>query len=190
MIYVLHQTLHQGLRSGLVSVVGVEFGTFLHVFASVFGLTVIISKSTTILLSIKYLSAVFLIYLGITQLIKARLKPSLRKNKIISGYYRPFLNAFLINIFNPKILIFFIALLPQFISPNASNANLQILLFGSLFGLMGTMVNLSVMFLMNKLNKKNCPNNHRHAIILNLTTSVVGLAFIVFGMSIIVLSAT
>src|SRR5689334_4524890 len=102
MLFVAHQTLNRGIRAGVLSIAGIELGTLLHITASIMGLTIAISKSTYMFTLIQYISAGFLIYLGISQILNTKasintdIKSSLDKN------YVTFFKGMIINLLNPK----------------------------------------------------------------------------------------
>ena len=128
-IYVVTRSVDQGRTAGFVSVLGIETGTFAYALAAAAGLTGLIAASETGFSIIKYVGAAYLIYLGVRKLL-ARDEP---QDAVSSARSRLFLNGMLIQLLNPKIAIFFLAFLPQFVDRSSGPIALQILVLGTIF---------------------------------------------------------
>lgn len=135
MLYVISRGMTQGRKAGMISALGVICGILVHTTAAAFGLTLIFQTSALAFLVVKYLGAAYLIYLGIK---------SWREKNIISMHtlsavntQRVFWQGVLSNIFNPKIAIFFLAFLPQFVDKSSSQVTLQLIVLGLTFGFLG-----------------------------------------------------
>jgi threonine/homoserine/homoserine lactone efflux protein len=126
-IYVVTRSVAQGRTAGFVSVLGVETGTFAYALAAAAGLTGLIAASETGFAIVKYAGAAYLVYLGVRKLLE-RPEP---QDAPPGGRARLFLNGLLIQLLNPKIAIFFLAFLPQFVDPTAAVAP-QMLVLGTL----------------------------------------------------------
>ena len=128
-IYVLTRSLDQGRTAGLVSVLGVETGTFAYALAAAVGLTGLIAASEVGFTIVKYAGAAYLVYLGVRKLLSreelADAPPA--------AHSRLYLNGLLVQLLNPKIAIFFLAFLPQFVDRADGSIALQILLLGTIF---------------------------------------------------------
>jgi len=134
MIYVLTRGLAQGRRAGLLSAAGVTAGLLVHTLLAAFGLGVILQTSAPAFMAVKYLGAAYLIYLGFKTLRSpSRLDPLEEPRALRPGVV--FLQGFMSNLFNPKIVLFFLAFLPQFVSRAADRASFQMLLLGLTFAL-------------------------------------------------------
>lgn len=151
MLYVATRSTSQGIKAGIVSALGIMTGCIVHLLAAVFGLSALIANSAFAFSIIKYAGAVYLIYLGISSFFSrqhafasAGTLPPLTLTKI----YR---QGIVTNVLNPKVALFFLAFLPQFIHPGKTSAGWQILLLGSWFNISGTIVNISVAFLFGKM---------------------------------------
>lgn len=138
MIYTAARSLSQGIKAGIFSAMGIFLGCLFHVGASVFGLSKIIEESVLLFSIIKYAGAGYLIYLGIRSFVsKGKIKreigvlPTLSNRKIL-------LQGMLTNILNPKVAIFFLSFLPQFIDPQSDYLREQIAFLGLWFNLQGT----------------------------------------------------
>lgn len=134
-LYIVARSVEQGRLGGLVSVLGVGLGNFAHVVAAAVGVSALIAASALAFSVLKYLGAAYLIWLGIRTL-RAQVAPVALK---IEGkpLRRLFSEGAVVAALNPKTALFFLAFLPQFISPAAGAVWLQILLLGCSFVLLG-----------------------------------------------------
>lgn len=130
-IMVLTRSISKGKRAGLYSALGVSLGLIFHTCAVTFGLSLIIAKSAIAFGIIKYLGAAYLIYIGVKALLDKSHQVEIKATDIrINGMRKMFLTAFLSDVLNPKIAIFFLAFLPQFISTSEINNPVPYLLLG------------------------------------------------------------
>lgn len=140
MIYTAARSLSQGTKAGIFSALGIFAGCFFHLTAAVFGLSKIIEESVLLFSIIKYAGAAYLIYLGI----RSFLRRKKTKNEIntLPPLTNPkiFFQGMLTNILNPKVAIFFLSFLPQFIDPRSNYLEEQIALLGLWFAVQGTLV--------------------------------------------------
>jgi threonine/homoserine/homoserine lactone efflux protein len=134
-IFVLTESLTKGQRNGIAISVGLSLGVLMHTLAAAAGLSIIIQQSATAFSVIKYAGAAYLFYLAYKA---AKEKSStiefsvdVKKERAkISSLVR---KGFFMNILNPKVSLFFIAFLPQFISYNGMNVTVQFIILGLLF---------------------------------------------------------
>jgi threonine/homoserine/homoserine lactone efflux protein len=151
-LYIMARSLDQGRVAGLISVVGIEIGNFVHVLAAVLGLSAILMSSALAFATVKYLGAAYLIYLGLHRLFAhdsvhsvANLQPRSRQ--------RILFQAVLVAVLNPKTALFFFAFLPQFIDPSQGSVTGQLLAFGCLFVLMAIVTDGLYALLVGTLGK-------------------------------------
>ena len=140
LIYILSRTLSQGRKIGLLSCLGVASGAVVHILAAALGLSAIIATSALAFSIVKYAGAAYLVYLGISALLsKGRLLriPEIKKP---AGSWEAFRQGVLIDILNPKVAVFFMAFLPQFVRPELGHTSAQIIFLGLLVNLMGVLV--------------------------------------------------
>lgn len=136
MLYVITRGIAQGRRAGLHSAFGVTSGLLVHTLLAALGLAALLQTSAIAFLVIKTIGATYLIYLGIQSF---RAKGGFEQGKP----HRPiaaqaiFWQGFISNVTNPKIAIFFLAFLPQFVQPDRGSFFLQMLTLGLLFALFG-----------------------------------------------------
>ena len=140
MLYTAARSLSQGIKAGILSALGIFSGCLVHISAAVFGLSKIIEESVLLFSIIKYAGAAYLIYLGL----KSLLRKKHESNTIVSlssiSYRKIFVQAVITNILNPKVAIFFLSFLPQFIDPHSIYLKQQISFLGLWFATQGTLI--------------------------------------------------
>jgi threonine/homoserine/homoserine lactone efflux protein len=153
MLYVAARSTSQGSKAGILSSLGIMVGCMVHIVAAMFGLSAIIAKSALAFDIIKYVGAAYLIYLGVRSVVSR--KRSLKINTSIKklSHQRIFWQGVVTNVLNPKVALFFLAFLPQFININQGNAAFQILFPGTWFNVGGSLVNIFVSLLFGKVGK-------------------------------------
>ena len=132
LIYIATRSLSQGPRAGLASALGVEAGTLVHVTAAAVGLSALIASSATAFTVVKYLGAAYLLYLGVRALM-SRQAAELPADAVAAPLGRAFAQGMLVNVLNPKVALFFLAFLPQFIDPARGDTGGQTLVLGAVF---------------------------------------------------------
>jgi threonine/homoserine/homoserine lactone efflux protein len=134
-LYIVARSIDQGRVAGLVSVLSIETGNFVHVLAATFGLSALLMSSALAFSAVKYLGAAYLIYLGIRKLLT---KPLPMQKHIAAGQSlrRIFTQGVLVAVLNPKTALFFLAFLPQFVDSSHGPVARQMLLLGCIFVLM------------------------------------------------------
>jgi len=121
-VLVIRNVMAQGQRAGLLTTLGICCGLFVHATLSAVGLSLILLKSATAFEVVKLLGAAYLIWLGAQSLWQTlhgsnrAFEESIPKQRSANGW-RCFVQGFLTNILNPKVAVFYLAFLPQFISP-------------------------------------------------------------------------
>jgi len=151
MIYVATRSTSQGVKAGIVSAFGIAGGCIVHLLAAVIGLSALIAGSAIAFDIIKYAGAAYLIYLGIKAFVSRQNNFNVDSKPEKSSLAKLFWQGVFTNVLNPKVALFFLAFLPQFIHPEKGNAGLQILLLGLWFNFSGTIVNSMVAVLFGKL---------------------------------------
>lgn len=160
-IFILSRSMAQGKRAGIMSVLGIATGSLIHTVLAAFGLSIIIAKSILAFNIIKYAGAAYLLYVGykmLTDKTKINTDTSISENLInLKKIYR---DGVLTNVLNPKVALFFISFLPQFINPHTTNTIVPFIKLGLTFTITGTIWCLilanfaSVIFSKLKQNKK------------------------------------
>lgn len=136
MLYVITRGISQGRKAGFLSALGVTLGILTHtVFASC-GLAVLLQTSAIAFLVVKYVGAVYLVYLGFKTL-KNRSGFASLDLYPQTDFRLIFWQGMLSNVLNPKVALFFLAFLPQFVNQNSSHTALQIFFLGIVFAIFG-----------------------------------------------------
>jgi threonine/homoserine/homoserine lactone efflux protein len=148
MLYVASRSTSNGTKAGMISALGITAGCFVHILAAALGLSVIIMQSAWAFEIIKYTGAAYLIYLGIKSLIY-RSTFDLHSKHSRERLFKIFIQGAYTNIFNPKVAMFFLAFLPQFIAPSV-DVTIQTLLLGFWFNFSGLIINMLVALLFGK----------------------------------------
>ena len=134
MLFVLTRGMAHGRRAGIVSALGVVCGILVHTTAAAFGLTLLLQASTPAFLIVKYLGAAYLIHLGIKAW-QDRSTFQLQTSNVDSRTL--FWQGVISNVLNPKIAIFFLAFLPQFVDQAGRQVVLQMAILGLIFAFFG-----------------------------------------------------
>ena len=132
MLYVITRGVTQGRKAGMLSAVGVIGGILVHTNAAAFGLTLILQTSAAAFLMVKYLGAVYLIYLGIKAW-RDESSFNVQTSTSSVSFHKVFWQGVLSNVLNPKIAIFFLAFLPQFVDKGSPDVTSQMVLLGLTF---------------------------------------------------------
>ncbi|MEP6886033.1 MAG: LysE family translocator [Gammaproteobacteria bacterium] len=151
MIYVLARSLRGGRAIGLASCFGTAAGGMVHVVAAGLGLSVILARSASTFLAVKYLGAAYLLYLGFRTL-TAR-DSALPAATVQEDAGRPFWQGMLTEVLNPKTALFFLALIPQFIDHTAALVP-QFLALGALSVTLNTMADIAVVLAAGRLERR------------------------------------
>jgi threonine/homoserine/homoserine lactone efflux protein len=142
-ILILSRSAAGGRVAGLSATAGIVSGTFVHIFAAAFGLSAILATSANAFTLVKLIGAAYLCYLGFSMLVKSfgyrRASVATRADVRPAGasLRKCFAQGFLSNVLNPKVALFFLAFVPQFIVPSAQNKPLAFLFLGTLFNFNG-----------------------------------------------------
>jgi threonine/homoserine/homoserine lactone efflux protein len=134
--YVVGRSIGHGRAAGFVSALGIQVGTLIHVAAAAVGLSALLMSSAAAFAAVKYLGAVYLIYLGV-QKIRRDESLELSGDTARIKLSRIFAQGVVVNVLNPKTALFFFAFLPQFVDASRGNVAAQILFLGILFSFMG-----------------------------------------------------
>lgn len=132
-VYIVSNTLAQGRRIGFASSFGVCAGALVHVLAAAVGISAILVTSATAFTIVKWAGAGYLIYLGIKTLASAGQAFALKSDKFPRlSFFLAFRRGMMIDILNPKVAVFFMAFLPQFVDPALGFVPAQLVLLGVL----------------------------------------------------------
>ncbi len=137
-IYILSRSISQGRRAGIYSVLGIISGCAVHTLLAALGLSVILMQSALAFTIVKAAGALYLGYLGITTLLAKDNALALQTGNVMSAQ-DIYLQGLLTNVLNPKVALFFISFLPQFIDPQNSYGIIPFIVLGATFLTTGTL---------------------------------------------------
>ncbi|WP_319244016.1 LysE family translocator [uncultured Propionivibrio sp.] len=142
--YVVARTVAGGRREGFASCLGTGFGGLVHVFATALGLSLVLANSAWAFNLIKYIGAAYLIFMGV-RILKRRKHSEIAPAASAQGTWRAFTEGALVEAFNVKTALFFVAFLPQFIVPSAVLVP-QLVLLGCVCVLLNTLADVIAVF--------------------------------------------
>jgi threonine/homoserine/homoserine lactone efflux protein len=145
-LYIVGRSSTQGWPAGAVAALGIGAGTLIHICAAVLGLSAILAASATAFNTVKIIGAIYLLYVGIGLIRSAGAvrSPPIAADTRLTSMRGIFLQGFLTNVLNPKVALFFLAFLPQFVLSDAPSKPLAFLILGAIFDFNGTIWNLLV----------------------------------------------
>ncbi len=152
-IYILNRSVSDGREVGLAAVAGLELGNMVHVVAASAGLSAVLATSATAFNTMKWLGAGYLVFVGVRTLLMR--PPTMSGDSTSVTLKRSFTQGVVVNTLNPKVALFFVSYLPQFIDADKGAAWSQALVLGTVFVLIGCctdgMYALTASALRNKL---------------------------------------
>jgi threonine/homoserine/homoserine lactone efflux protein len=144
-LYIVGRSSTLGLRAGAVAALGIGAGVLVHICAAALGLSALLAASATAFAVVKIIGAAYLVYVGVSLLRTKKSDPSSPAVTLRSARLRSiFFQGFLTNILNPKVALFFLAFLPQFVMADAPSKPVTFLFLGAIFDFNGTLWNLLV----------------------------------------------
>jgi RhtB (resistance to homoserine/threonine) family protein len=146
-LYIVTHSLRSGARAGIVAGLGITAGCFVHIFAAAVGVSALLATSATAFTVLKWIGAAYLLWIGVKILFSRR--PQTTTDLMAAAASEPqrplkavFIGGFWTNVLNPKVAIFFLAFVPQFIAPDAASPALAFAMLGVLFNLNAIPVNV------------------------------------------------
>ncbi|QDO85561.1 LysE family translocator [Shewanella psychropiezotolerans] len=151
-VYIVSNTMKGKLKSGIAASLGLGAGYLVHTLAAVFGLSALILSSAFLFSVVKYLGAAYLLYLGITSLIncykgQSKLVANNDTESRVTSVRNVFTQGVVVSVLNPKVAMFYLAFLPQFIDISSQSATKELMILGLLFSALATGCNLVYSFL-------------------------------------------
>ena len=137
-VYILGRSIAQGREAGIASALGISVGSIFHTCAAALGLSAILATSALAFGTIKLLGGAYLIFLGLKMILERRGQLSLPSNFHRRTTTAAFRQGVLTNVLNPKVALFFLAFLPQFIDPASGTKVFAFLFLGLTFVTTGT----------------------------------------------------
>jgi len=159
-LYIVGRGSTQGWRAGAVAALGIGAGTLVHICAAALGLSAILAASATAFTAVKIIGAAYLLYVGISLIRSAGASESPPGTIAVrpASVRSIFVQGFLTNVLNPKVALFFLAFLPQFVASDAGSKPLAFLFLGGIFDLNGTLWNLCVAWSTARLSSRLAPS--------------------------------
>ena len=144
--FIISQALRRGARAGLVAALGITAGCCVHIVAAAVGVSALVAASATAFTVLKWLGAAYLVYVGVAMLRSRAITgtPALAEAGGASDaatLWTVFRRGFWTNTLNPKVALFFLAFVPQFIAPGTAHPSLAFLALGLLFNFNALWVN-------------------------------------------------
>ncbi|MEB5568832.1 LysE family translocator [Mammaliicoccus sciuri] len=178
MMFILNRSISQGRDAGIYSALGVSVGAVVHTILSGLGLSVILQTSVVLFTIIKIVGAVYLIYLGIQMFISKQSSISIKKT-VYQSRRKLFVQGVITNVTNPKVALFFISFIPQFISVDNQYGPIPFLILGSIFAVMGAITSFIIAIFSSSLTTKLRDNIVAEKII----NKISGAVFVILGIS-------
>lgn len=138
-LYIVGRSVSQGRRAGVLSVLGIVSGSVIHTLAAAFGLSAILATSAQAFVLVKLAGAVYLAYLGMKLLLERPASVGTAAEFTPEQDWAIYRAGLLTNVLNPKVALFFLAFLPQFVAPTAESRVLTFLFLGGVFIFNGTL---------------------------------------------------
>lgn len=155
MLYIANRSASQGTDAGIIAALGIGAGCLFHIVFAALGLSVVLATSAMAFTVVKYAGAAYLIYLGLTTISSLRSTAAIETTAVAPlSSWKIFRQAILINVLNPKVALFFMALLPQFVSQQATHPSIAFLFLGCIFNFNGTIVNVIFAVFSSKIAEK------------------------------------
>ena len=152
MTYVAARSIHEGRQAGVVSALGVAVGSFGHVAAVALGLAALLAAVPIAYDILRIAGALYLVVLGFSFVFRTPEEQQAGR-RARAGLKIAFVQGVITNLLNPKVALFFLAFLPQFVDLDAGPAVPQIIVLGLLFNVQGTLVNVGVALLASRMTR-------------------------------------
>jgi threonine/homoserine/homoserine lactone efflux protein len=136
-LYIFARSIEQGQLAGFVSILGIHTATLVHVAAAALGLSAVLASSALAFSLVKYAGAAYLVWLGLRKIFSRAEVVDLSVTEHGKEYRRLFRDGFVVNLFNPKTALFFLAFLPQFVEVDRGHVAMQVAALGLLFTALG-----------------------------------------------------
>ena len=176
-VYVLTRGITQGRHAGFAAALGFATGVIFHTALAAFGIAALIRSSEFAFSLVRYAGAAYLVYLGIRTLM-SRSTFQLGKNGSSMALWTVYKQSVIGNALNPKVTLFFLSFLPQFINVNARHVELQMVLLGALFMVQTVLIFGAIAFFSGAIGDRLRTN----PAIANRLNAFAGVIFIALGL--------
>jgi RhtB (resistance to homoserine/threonine) family protein len=179
MIYLLSRTIAQGKKAGFAAALGINLGGYFHLTAAILGISAIIATSAIAFTILKYCGAAYLIYIGFKAILSNSSSAiDSSDNEAQLSIKSIFWQGFISDVLNPKVAIFFISLLPQFIQADNNNTFTQLIILGITVNIIALLINFVLVWFSHSVSS-NLRQSNRVSKVLN---NVMGTIFISLGL--------
>ena len=176
--YIVGRSLAQGTRIGIVSALGISAGSVVHTFAAAIGLSAILAASASAFTALKLIGAAYLVYLGVRMLMTSGSASGPTATLPAQSGWTAFRQGMLTNLLNPKVALFFLALMPQFIDAQSTTKVLAFIVLGATFVCTGTTWCLILALAAGKMRDSFARHPKRTA----LVSRMAGGVFVLLGL--------
>ena len=162
-LYIVNRSVSDGQQAGLAAVAGLSLGNLVHALAAAVGLSAVLATSAAAFNTVKWLGAGYLIYVGVRTLMRPA--AAIDPDQPGVSARRSFTQGVVVNVLNPKVALFFLAFLPQFVSRDAAYPALAMAVLGAIFCLNGTLWCLFVAWSAARLARRAAPQTRLAALL-------------------------
>jgi len=156
--YIVGRSVAQGRGAGVVSALGIAVGCLVHTMACAFGLTALLAASATAFTIVKFAGAIYLIYLGVRLILtKPASAADTSKSRVGAApktLRQIFTQGFVTNVLNPKVVLFFVSFIPQFVAADSQHKTLAFLALGCVFVVVTTIWNTAVAWIAGSVTQR------------------------------------
>lgn len=132
-LFIVSRGIDQGRAAAIVSSLGVETGMFIHIAAAMLGLSAVVTSSEFLFNTVKYAGVAYLLWLGLSAIRSGPVDTAIPVGFRRAPLKRLYMQGMIVNVLNPKVGLFMLAFLPQFVDPSRGSAQIQILVLGMIF---------------------------------------------------------
>jgi len=175
--YILGRSMAQGRSAGIASVLGISSGKIFHTLAAAFGLSALLLASASAFLVVKFAGAAYLVYLGVRMLVTRTPAAAIPAGFSSSGFFAVYRQGLLTNVLNPKVALFFLAFMPQFIGVDSPDKFAAFIALGLSFVTTGMLWCLWLAWFSSLLGDRLRGSN----VFANILNRVAGALFVTLG---------
>lgn len=176
-IFILSKATVEGRQKGIISVLGISSGIFVHTCLASVGLSAVLMASALAFNMLKWMGSAYLVYLGVTSFFKKESIISTRQNELTSNW-QVYRQGLLTNVLNPKVALFFLSLLPQYVDPLVSNSSWPFFILGVTFLITSTIWSICIVYGASFFSSVF----HKNAKSKRIANKVTGMIYITLGL--------
>ena len=179
-MYIISRSLSQGKRAGVLSALGISTGGLCHTILAGLGLSAILIASPRVFMILKTAGSLYLIYLGVRCLVVGKHGEDAPSDTYLAhqSYAQIYRQGVLTNLFNPKVALFFLSFLPQFVDPVSNLGVISFLFLGSIFLTTGTIWCLIIALFSARISEKLRQNRN----MVFYLEKITGVLYIMLGL--------